>query len=63
MDDDVFDGGCCFVGAGSITSNAPLPSKSKEIDNCTGVTVRVGWSHSASSVQGEKHPSKFTKFK
>ena len=57
MNKDVFDVGCQAVGAGSITGNAPLPSKSKEIDNCTGVTVRVGWSHSASSDQ-ENHPSK-----
>ena len=58
MSKDVLDVGCQYVGAGSITSNAPLPSKSKEVDNYMGETVRVAGSHSASSDQ-ENHPSKF----
>jgi len=40
MNHDVFNIGCHPVGAGSITSNAPLPSKSKEVDNYIGA-VRV----------------------
>jgi hypothetical protein len=54
---DVLDIGCRPVGAGSITSNAPLPSKSKKVDNYTGVTFRVA-RIVACSDQAEKHPSK-----
>jgi hypothetical protein len=49
MNNDALDIGCRPIGAGSITSNAPLPSKSKEVtmtvlvDNYTGcVTVSPG---------------------
>jgi hypothetical protein len=51
---DVLDTGCHVVGAGSITSNAPLPSKSKEVDNYIGA-VRVA-RIVACSDQAEKHP-------